>query len=69
MTQFSNVCGASPVKNQIIFFDGHDSHFDDRTLIHMKFRNIQPFILKAGDLINDQSNYNGTNFKLKSLYI
>ena len=31
MTQFSNIWGASPVNNQIIFFDGHDSHFGNRT--------------------------------------
>ena len=29
MTQFSNVCGASDVKNKILFFDGHNSHFDN----------------------------------------
>ena len=54
MTQFSNICGASPVNNQILFFDGHDSHFDDRSLTQMQSKNIQPFILKAGDSINDQ---------------
>ena len=32
MTQSSNICGASPVNNQILFFDGHDIHFDDRAL-------------------------------------
>ena len=53
MTQFSNICGASPVNNQILFFDGHDSHFDDRALTHMQNKNIQPFILKADDSIND----------------
>ena len=34
----------------------------------MKCRNIQPFVLKAGDLIRHQPNYNGPNFKLKSIY-
>ena len=29
MNQVSNICGASLVKNQILFFDGHDSHFDE----------------------------------------
>ena len=68
MIQLSNICGASPVNNQIIFFDGHDSHFKDRALIKMQRKNIQPFILKAGDSINDQPNDNGPNSKLKSLY-
>ena len=61
MTKFSNICGASPVNNQILFFDGHDSHFDDHDLTQMQSKNIQPFILKAGDSINDQPNDNGPN--------
>ena len=32
LNQFSNLCGASPVNNQILFFDGHNSHFDERSL-------------------------------------
>ena len=32
MTQLSNICGASPVKNQILFFNGHSCHFDNRAL-------------------------------------
>ena len=68
MIQFSNICRASPVKNQILFFDGHDSHFDNRSLPKTQSKNIQPFILKAGDSINDQTNGNGPNSKLKALY-
>ena len=30
MTQLSNICGASPFNNQILFFDEHNSHFDKR---------------------------------------
>ena len=67
MTQFSNICGASPVKNQILFFGGHDSHFGNRALTQMQIKNIQPFILKSGDSISDQPNDNGTNSKLKAL--
>ena len=29
MTKFSNICSASPVNNQIIFYNGHDIHFED----------------------------------------
>ena len=43
MTQLSNVCGTSPINNQIIFFDGHASHFNDRALKYMDQQNIQPF--------------------------
>ena len=68
ITQHSNVCSATSVNNKIIFFDGHGIHFDDRALIHMDQQNIQPFILKAGESVNDQPNDNGTNDKLMSLY-
>ena len=68
MTPLSNVCSASPVKNQIIFFDGHDSHFYYRILMHMELQNIQLFILKVGDSVNDQPNDNESGDKLKSLY-
>ena len=68
MTQFSNVYGASPVINKILSFDGHDSHFEDGTLRQMICKNIQPFVLKSGDSINDQPNDNGPNTKLKYLY-
>ena len=68
MNQLSNTRCAYPFNNQILLFDVHDSHFDDRTLPQMKIKNTQPFILKAGDSINDQPNDNGPNSKLKALY-
>ena len=68
ITQLSNLCGASPVKKHILFFDGHDSHFDDGALRQMMCKNIQLFVLKSGKYINDHPNDNGPNAKLKSLY-
>ena len=68
MTQFSNSCGAYPVKNKIIFFSGHTSHFDEHALTQTERKNIQPFILKVGYSINDQLNDNRLNSKLKALY-
>ena len=68
MTQLSNICGASPVNNQILFFDGHDSHFGNRALTQMQSKNIQLLILKLGDSINNQPNDNGPNSTLKALY-
>ena len=67
-TQLSNVCSTSPVNNQIILFDGNDSHFDKCTLRKMKYRNIQTFLLKAGKPTNEQADDNGPNSKLNSLY-
>ena len=68
MTQFSNIYGASRINNHILFFNWHYSHFNDRDLTQIKIKNIQPFILKAGDSVNDHPNKNGPNSKLKSLY-
>ena len=67
-TQLSNVCGASPVNNQILFFDGYDSHFDDGAPRQIMYKNIQPFVLKSGKYIKDQPNDNGPNAKMKSIY-
>ena len=61
MTQFSNIYGASPVKNQRIFFDGHDIHFEDHALTKMQRRKIWAFLIKAGESINDQPNDNVPN--------
>ena len=68
MTQFSNICGASPVNNQILFFDGNDSHFDDVALRQIMCKKIQPFVLKSDESVNDQPNDNGPNAKLNYLY-
>ena len=68
MTQLLKICSASPVNNQILFFDGHNSHFDGCSLTQIQRKNIHTFILKAGDSINDQPNDNGPNSKLKALY-
>ena len=68
MTQFSNICSASPVNNQILFFNGHGSNLGDHSLTQRQIKNFQPFILKAGDSINDQPNDNTPNLTLKSLY-
>ena len=68
MTQFSKLCGTYPVNHQILFFDGHNSHFENCALRQMVCKNIQPFVIKYGYYINDQPNDNGTNAKLKSLY-
>ena len=56
MTQFSYICGSSPVNNQILFVDGQNIHFDDSDLTQMQGKSIQTFIFKAGDSINDQPN-------------
>ena len=68
MTQFSNLYSTSPVNNQIIFFNGNDGHFNEHVLRQMKCQKIQPFVIKSDNSTNNQTNYNGLNSKLKSLY-
>ena len=65
---FSRNCGASKMKLHVLFFDGHDSHFNDRATHILQSHHIYPFILKAGESTNDQPNYNGPNLKLKRYY-
>ena len=53
---------------QVLFFDVHDSHFNDRATHLLQYHHISPFILKAGNSKNDQPNDNGPNLKLKRNY-
>ena len=46
VTQFSNICGASPVKNYILLFGEHYSHFNDRALIQTQRKKSIPSYLK-----------------------
>ena len=68
MSHFASNCCSSPLNPQVLFYDGHDSHFDDRALEILRKHNIQSFILKEGNSVHDQSNYNGSNTKLNNLY-
>ena len=68
MSLFSSTCGAIKINPQVLFFDSHDSHFYDRATHILQSHHISPFILKAGDSINDQPNDNGPNLKLKIYY-
>ena len=63
-----HICGASPANNQILLFDGHNSHFNDGALRQMMCKNIQIFVIESSNSIKNQPNDNGPNAKLKSLY-
>ena len=56
---FSRTCWASKINPQVLFFDVHDRHFNDRDTHLLRYHHIYPFILKAGDSTNDQPNDNG----------
>ena len=45
MIQLSIICGTSPVNNQILFLDGHNSHFNDRALTQMQGNKSSPSYL------------------------
>ena len=68
MSLFSSTCGSIKMKPQVLFFDGHDSHFDDRATHILQSHHISPFIIKSGDSTNDQPNDNGPNCMLKIYY-
>ena len=68
INMFTKKAGASADNIQILYYDGHDSHWDSDALDLMCERFIQPFVLKAGDSENDQPQDNGSNAKLKSCY-
>ena len=46
MNQLSNICGASPVNNQILLFYVHYSHFDERYLTQIQRKKSSPSYLK-----------------------
>ena len=68
MGLFSRTCGYSKMNPQVLFFDGNDSHFDDRATYILQSHHISLFILKAGDSANDHPNDNGPNRMLKIYY-
>ena len=68
MNELFNICGAYPVKNKILFFDGNNNHFDYRSLTQIQKKHPALHTFKTSDYINDHPNYNGPNSKLKSLH-
>ena len=62
------MCCYYPLNPQVLFYDGHGSHFDDRALDILRRNNIQSFILKVGDSVHDQPHNNVPNMKFKNLY-
>ena len=68
MSLFSRTCGSSKMNPQVLFFDDHNIHFDDRATHIMRSHHIFPFILKSGESNNDQPNDNGPNLRLKRYY-
>ena len=49
MIIFSRTCGASKLNPQVLLFDFHSIHFDDRATHLLRYHHIYPFILKDGE--------------------
>ena len=61
MSIFSRTCGDSKLNPQFLFFDNHDSHFNNRATHLLQSHHIYPFILKAGDSTNDTADARKTS--------
>ena len=68
MIHFKTVCGSKKINPQVLFYDGHSSHFDGRAIHNLCSNHIEPFVLEAGDSVNDQQNDNGLNLKQNIFY-
>ena len=68
MTHFNTVCGANKLNTQVLFYDGHGIHFDERDINILRSNRIKPFSLKMSDSENDKPNGNAPNLNLKGLY-
>ena len=66
---FVRLCGANAMNPQFLFIDGHDSHWDADALEFFMKNFVYVFFLKSGDSENDQPNDNGSNCKLKSIFL
>ena len=68
MSHFQSMCCHSPINTQVLFYDVHDSYFDNRALDILCRHNIQYFILKEGGYVNDQPNNNSPNTNHNNFY-
>ena len=62
------MCCSSPLNPQLLFYDGHDIHFNDRALYILRRHKTQSFIFKAGYSVHYQAKKIGPNMKLNNLY-
>ena len=65
---FNYVCGSKKINTQVLLYDGHDSHFEEKAIQILRSDHIKPFVLKVGDPRNDQKNDNGPSLKQKGMY-
>ena len=63
-----NPCADLLLNPQVLFYDVHDSYFDDKALDILCKHKIQYFILESGDFVYDQPNNNVPNMNFNHLY-
>ena len=68
MSHFPSMCCSSTINPQLLFYDGHVSHFYDRALYILCRRNIQSLIIKSGDYVHGHPNNRGPKTKLNNFY-
>ena len=62
------VCGAKNLNAQVLFYNVHDSYFYDRAIHILCSNQIKPFMLKASESVNDQSNDSVINLNMKGIH-
>ena len=67
MKDFSSVFRYSPINPEVLFYSGHNIHFDDREINALQSHHIQILILKTDDYVNYHSNNNGKNLRVKGV--
>ena len=65
---FKTVCGANKFNPHVLLYDDYDRHFDYRAIHILCSHQTKPFVLKAGESVNNKTNDNGPNLKLKGIY-
>ena len=63
------MCCSSTLNTEVLFYDIHDSYFDDSALKILRSNHIESFILKAGEYVNEQSNDNGQKLKINNVHV
>ena len=69
MINLNTVCGANKLNPQVLFYDGHCSHFYKRDMHILRSHHIKTFILNLSDSGDDNPNDNGPNLNMKGLYV
>ena len=69
MVHFDSMCCSFPINPKVIFYDGNFRKFYDRKFNILCRHKIQYLILRDGDYVHNQPNYNGPNMKLNNLNV